>query len=126
VSYEATGALPLPRGSKISENTVLGQKSPLLEGQQVGNGGHRALHVKEIRKLARQFSPEELDLCFDQQLKEGKNICELTGPTEEVIKILSEAKFVKDLMDNGVSLSDAVRELAKRIRSVQEGFAIVD
>jgi hypothetical protein len=80
------------------------------------------IDVKEIRELAKKFSPEEIETCIKQQLEEGTNVCEITGPTEYVIGELAKAEFVKALMGKGMSLTDAVRELARRIRLVQKGF----
>jgi hypothetical protein len=80
------------------------------------------IDIKEIRDLAKRFSPKEIEACIQQQLKEGTNICEITGPTEYVIGELAKAEFVKELMGKGISLTDAVRELARRIRLVQKGF----
>jgi len=82
----------------------------------------KEIHIKEVRELAKKFSPEELETCINQQLKEGTNICEVTGPTETVIGELAKAEVVKDLMEKGMSLTDAIRELARRIRLVQKGF----
>ena len=81
------------------------------------------LHIKEIRELSKRFSPSELEACIHQQLKNGENICEVKGPTEEVIGVLSKAQFVKDMIEKGISMNDAVRDLARRIRKVQQGFS---
>ncbi len=80
------------------------------------------MDIKEIREMAKKFTPEEIETCIKQQLQEGANICEVTGPTERVIGELAKAEFVKDLMGKGMSLTDAVRELARKIRLVQKGF----
>ena len=80
------------------------------------------IDIKEIRELAKKFTPEEIETCIKQQLQEGANICEVAGPTERVIGELAKAQFVKDLTGKGMSLTDAVRELARRIRLVQKGF----
>jgi hypothetical protein len=80
------------------------------------------IDVKEIRELAKKFSPEEIETCIKQQLEEGTNVCEIKGPTEYVIGELAKAEFVKTLMGKGMPLTDAVRELARRIRLVQKGF----
>jgi hypothetical protein len=78
--------------------------------------------IKEIRELANKFTPQEIESCILQQLKEGENICEVKGPTEYVIGELAKAGVVKKLMEKGMSITDAVRELARRIRLVQKGF----
>ncbi len=82
----------------------------------------QGIDVKEVRELAKRFTPEEIESCIKQQLQEGTNICEVKGPTEHVIGELAKAEFVKKRMEEGSSLTDAVRELARRIRLVQKGF----
>ncbi len=79
-------------------------------------------NLKEIRELAKMFSPDELESCIQQQISEGENVCRVSGPTEYVVNELSKASVLKELMNEGMSLSDAVRELARRIRLVQKGF----
>lgn len=78
--------------------------------------------VKEIRELAKKFTPEEIEDCIKQHLEVGTNICEVRGEIEKVIGELAKAQFVKELMGKGMPLADAVRELARRIRLVQKGF----
>lgn len=78
--------------------------------------------IKEVRELAKRFTSEEIESCIQQQLKEGENICDIKGPIEYVIGELAKAEVVKKLMEEGMSISDAVRELARRIRLVQKGF----
>jgi hypothetical protein len=80
------------------------------------------IHIREIRKLAKKFTPEQIERCIAQQMQEGANMCDISGPTEYVINELSKAGFVRDFMDKGMSMTDAVRGLAKRIRLVQMAF----
>jgi hypothetical protein len=80
------------------------------------------LHLKEIRELAQRFTPQELEKCIAQQLEQGSNPCEPDGSTQEVINVLAKAEFVKDLINSGMSLPEAIRELGRRIRLVQDGF----
>lgn len=80
------------------------------------------MDIKEIKKLARKYTPEQIDSCITQQLETGKNIC-VKNPSAEQARIideLSKAGFVKELINNGLSLADALRELAKRIRTIQK------
>jgi hypothetical protein len=79
-------------------------------------------HIKEIRELAKKFTPEQIESCIAQQMQEGTNVCDISGPTGYVINALSKAGFVRDLMDKGMSMADSVRELAKRMRLVQMAF----
>lgn len=82
----------------------------------------KKIHIKEIRELAKKFKPEQIENCITQQIQKGTNVCDISGPTEYVINELSKAEFVRDLMDKGMSMTNAVRELAKRIRLVQKAF----
>jgi len=78
--------------------------------------------IREVRELAKKFTPEEIEACIKQHLEEGTNICAVKGAIEKVIGELAKAQFVKELMGKGMSLTDAVRELARRVRLVQKGF----
>lgn len=78
--------------------------------------------LREIRELAKRFTPEEIEGCIKQHIEEGSNICEVKGEIEKVIGELAKAQVVKELMGRGMSITDAVRDLAKRIRLVQKGF----
>lgn len=42
-----------------------------------------------------------------------------TQATEEILNELSKASFIRELMEEGMSLADALRELARRIRRLQ-------
>jgi len=81
---------------------------------------HPDLHLAEVRALAQRFGPEELEACIRDQLKEGANICEPSGRTEEIVGVLAKAEFVKALMEKGFTLSEAIRELGRRMRAVQQ------
>lgn len=78
------------------------------------------IDIKEIKNLALKFKPDEINICIEQQLKEGSNVCGIIGMTDYVISELAKAEFVRQMMDRGVSLTDAVRELARRIRLFQQ------
>ncbi len=77
------------------------------------------INIKEIRDLARRFTPDQIEKCIAQQIDIGKNVCRENGSTEAVVNELAKAEFVRSLVDEGVSLNDAVRELARRIRVIQ-------
>ncbi|MBI5639983.1 MAG: hypothetical protein HZA17_06110 [Nitrospirae bacterium] len=80
-----------------------------------------ATDLKEIRELAKRFRPDEIEGCLTQQLETGANICLRDASSEKVINELAKAVFIRNLMDQGVSLPDALRELARRMRSIQMG-----
>jgi hypothetical protein len=74
------------------------------------------MDVKEIRQLVRRFSPEQIDQCLGQQLETGVNVCLKDASSEKIISELAKAGFVRELVEKGVSLPDALRELAHRMR----------
>lgn len=78
--------------------------------------------IKEIKALAKKFTPEQIEGCITQQLESGENICIRNESSERVISELAKAEYVKRLMEKGISLADALRELAKRMRMLHEGF----
>lgn len=81
-----------------------------------------AVDIKEIKELAKRFTPEQIEGCITQQMETGENVCVRNPSAEAVINELSKAQFVRDAMDSGMSLADALRELASRMRQVQKGY----
>ncbi|HIJ59990.1 MAG TPA: hypothetical protein HPP56_05180 [Nitrospirae bacterium] len=75
------------------------------------------MDIAEVKELAGRFTVQDLELCINQQLQEGQNVCKKNGPTEEIINELAKANFVRELVDKGMSIQEAVRELARRIRA---------
>jgi hypothetical protein len=53
-----------------------------------------------------------------QQLEKGENACDIVDKSDTVIEELSKAAVVRELMDKGMRFSDALRELARRIRAI--------
>jgi len=80
------------------------------------------IHLKEIRELAVRFTLEQIEGCIMQQIEEDTNICDVKGTTDHVINELSKAEFIREMMETGMTLNEAIRDLAKRIRLVQQGF----
>jgi hypothetical protein len=78
--------------------------------------------IKEIKELTKRFTPEQIEGCITQQIETGENICLRNESAERIINELSKAEFIRDLIDEGMSLADALRELARRMRLVQKGF----
>jgi len=81
---------------------------------------HPDLHLAEIRVLAQRFRPDELEACISDQLRTGANVCEPSGRTEEIVGVLAKAEFVKALTEKGFTLSEAIREIGRRMRAVQQ------
>ncbi len=76
------------------------------------------MDTRELKKLAGKYSPEQLETCIRQQLEKGENACEIVDETDEVITALSKAEVVRELVDGGLTFSEALRELGKRIRAI--------
>jgi hypothetical protein len=77
------------------------------------------MESKELKKLVEKYSAEKLEACIAQQVAKGENECRFTdAPEDEVIAELSKAEVVRELMDEGRSFAEALRELGRRIRSV--------
>ncbi|MFQ3573205.1 MAG: hypothetical protein SNJ53_01065 [Thermodesulfovibrionales bacterium] len=78
------------------------------------------IDITEIKELASRFTVEDLEWCMTQQIQVGENICKKTGNHMEIINELAKANFVRELVEKGMPLSDAIRELARRIRAFKE------
>ena len=76
------------------------------------------MKTSEIKGLVEKFSPEQLETCIAQQLEKGENLCNIVDQTDKVIAELSKATVVQELMGQGMSFSEALRELGRRIRAV--------
>jgi hypothetical protein len=76
------------------------------------------MDTKILKKLIEKYGVAQLESCIRQQLDKGENACELVEKDDEVIAALSEAGVVRELMDQGMTFSDAFRELGRRIRAV--------
>ncbi len=80
------------------------------------------MNIKEIRELAKKFTPEQIERCIDETMKIGKPTlegCEVSGDIMEMINTLAKAQTVRELMEQGLTEVEAIRELARRIRQVQ-------
>jgi len=80
------------------------------------------MDIKHIREIAKKYAPEQIEGCISEQMETGKNICLTDETSEKIINELSKAEVVSELMDQGLDLADALRELARRMRLVQSGF----
>lgn len=81
-----------------------------------------SINIQEIRELAAKYTPEQIEGCITQQIETGVNVCLRDESSERIVNELSKAQFVRLLIEKGVSLPDALRELARRMREVQRGF----
>jgi hypothetical protein len=76
------------------------------------------METKELKRLVEKYSADKIESCISQQVAKGENECGVGDGSDEVITELSKAEVVRELMDEGRSFSDALRELARRIRAV--------
>jgi hypothetical protein len=76
------------------------------------------MDTKDLKKLTEKYSIDRLETCIRQQLEKGENECEIVDETDEVITTLSKAEVMRELIDQGMSFSEALRELGRRIRAV--------
>jgi hypothetical protein len=74
--------------------------------------------TQNLKKIVEQYSPQEIESCIRQQLAKGENACEIVDKADDVIAFLGKAEVVRELMDQGMSFSEALRELGRRIRVV--------
>ncbi len=78
------------------------------------------MNIKEIKELAKKFTPDQLENCITQAIEtQGKSDCYVGDDVMEVVNTLAKAETVRELMEQGMSEIEAIRELAKRIRKVQ-------
>ncbi|MFA6055415.1 MAG: hypothetical protein WC769_08580 [Thermodesulfovibrionales bacterium] len=80
------------------------------------------MDIKEIKEIAGKYTPEQIEGCISGQMDTGENICLMDGNSEKIINELSKAEVIREMMEKGMSLADALRELARRMRLVQAGF----
>jgi hypothetical protein len=76
------------------------------------------MKATELKKVVDRFSVPQIESCIQQQLSKGANACDVVDSADEVIAELSKAEVVRELMDEGRSFSEALRELGRRIRAV--------
>jgi len=80
---------------------------------------HQDMHLAEVRRLAQQYSAETIERCLQQELDEGSNPCYSDTEVEAVMNVLAKSEFVRSQMEQGEKMSEAIRELGRRIRAIQ-------
>jgi len=76
------------------------------------------METKELKKLVERYTAQQIESCILQQVSKGANECNVVDEADEVIAALSKAEVVRELMDEGRTFSEALRELGRRIRKV--------
>ena len=77
------------------------------------------LHLAEVRELAKRFDANAIEHCMALALQQKENPCYAAVELEDVMNVLAKASFVQQQIQHGLSLAEAIRELGKRIRSIQ-------
>ncbi|MBM4144984.1 MAG: hypothetical protein FJ240_01735 [Nitrospira sp.] len=80
------------------------------------------MDTRLIKDIARKYTPEQIEGCITQEIETGRNICLADANSEKIVNELSKAEVIRELADEGMTLADALRELARRMRLVQSGF----
>jgi len=80
------------------------------------NNTNQLTSVKALRRIAIAYTTEQINQCLNDEISEQTNNCNLQGDSVEIINALSRAGVIRELIDNGLSLPEATRELARRMR----------
>lgn len=80
------------------------------------------MDIRRIREIAKKYTPEQIEGCITDQIETGRNVCLTDATSEKIINELAKAEVVRELIDQGMDLPSALRELARRMRLVQLGF----
>lgn len=72
-----------------------------------------------MRKLVRNYNDIEIEQCMKSQISTGCNACLQASDGGETMNLLAKAGFMHSLINEGYSMSDALRELGKRMRVFQ-------
>ncbi len=76
--------------------------------------------LKTIREIAKKYTPDQIEGCIIMQMETGQNVCLRDKHHEGIINELAKAAFVKTIMmEKELSLADALRELAVKMRQMQ-------
>ena len=79
------------------------------------------MDIKIIKILAEKYSEDELLKYADELENTGKTSCPERENEADLSAVMSDflqAAEVKKLINNGMSMTDAVREFSKRVRGV--------
>lgn len=75
------------------------------------------LNIPGIRKLAEQWSAEQLEACLFKTLKDGSSACVHGATTVDAVDMLAKAAYIRNKMHReGISVREAIRALGAQIR----------
>ena len=80
------------------------------------------MKMKDIKRLATEYSHEQLEAYIEQHLEEGTNPCFVGEDEEDTMNVLSKASYIKSQLERGAvtDIKEAIRKLAAEIRGVQQ------
>lgn len=77
--------------------------------------------IEHVKSIAKRYDAYMIEEAIDLQIKNGTNPIFTEGTNEDVVSILAKAKFIRDQLDQGIKIRDALRELGRRTRMVVGG-----
>lgn len=77
-------------------------------------------HIADIRRLASRFDARAIEQCIQLALAKQANPCYSAEESTEVLNVLAKSSFVIGQMQEGLSLAQAIRELGRRMRAIQD------
>ncbi|BBH52137.1 DUF6952 family protein [Fluviispira sanaruensis] len=79
------------------------------------------MDIKIIKELSQKYSQDDLIRFADELENTEKTSCPECQNNSDINEVMSnflQACEIKKLIDNGVSLNEAIREFTKRVRTV--------
>ena len=77
--------------------------------------------ITALRYLAVRYGAAELDHCLTAQLETQANDCVVCAYSARSVDLLARAAYVKhQVEEKAVTVNEAIRELARRMRNVQQ------
>lgn len=77
------------------------------------------INFSEIREVAMRFDTQTIAECQQQAINNQGNTCYSNSRLDEVMNVLAKAGFIRSEMDKGKQITQAFRELGKRVRAIQ-------
>ena len=77
------------------------------------------INTSQIRSLAVSYAAGELQVCIQDELRKGSNVCLDVPDQTAAVAMLSMAGFVRSQMEQGgLSVHQALRILGQRMRNL--------
>lgn len=76
------------------------------------------MDIKALRELAQKYTVDELNAFVTQLENTGKCDCSQKDDPSDIMSDLLQAIEVRQAVDGGLSVQEAVRDFSKRVRTV--------